>query len=53
MDLQCSTQLIIFYTEGKKEAVVGMSHILCDGYGFLQYLYLLTDLYNGIPFPII
>lgn len=27
--------------------IVGMSHILTDGRGFLQYLYLLAALYNG------
>lgn len=34
--------------EGGQDAVtVGVSHILCDGAGFLQYLYLLSSLYNG------
>lgn len=27
--------------------IIGMSHILTDGAGFLQYLYLLSGLYNG------
>lgn len=34
--------------EGKTFSVtIGMSHVLADGMGFLQYLYLLAALYNG------
>lgn len=29
------------------ELILGMSHLLSDGAGFLQYLYLLASLYNG------
>jgi len=29
------------------QVIIGMSHILCDGNGFIQYLYLLSKLYNG------
>ena len=31
--------------------VIGMSHLLADGSGFLQYLYLLCHLYNGRKLP--
>ena len=31
----------------ENEITIGMSHILTDGEGFLQYLYLLASLYNG------
>lgn len=48
-DLSKDTQLKIFVRKESKIDVVtiGMSHILTDGAGFLQYLYLLAALYNG------
>lgn len=48
-DLSRQPQLqIILTTKGEMEQVVIiMSHILSDGNGFLQYLYLLAALYNG------
>lgn len=48
-DLSEDTQLkIIIYSQRTgTHIVIGISHILCDGKGFLQYLYLLADLYNG------
>lgn len=50
-DLSNDTQLkIIVYPEHDGlHIIIGISHILCDGNGFLQYLYLLADLYNGNP----
>lgn len=47
-DLSEDTQLkIIVYPQNEgTHIVVGISHILCDGKGFLQYLYLLANLYN-------
>jgi len=44
-DVGKSTQLKILVNNG--ELIIGVSHILCDGKGFLQYLYLLASLYNG------
>lgn len=44
-DFSRTTQLKILIHEGR--LVFGVSHILCDGDGFLQYLYLLAALYNG------
>lgn len=35
--------------ENKHTVIFIMSHILADGVGFLQYLYLLVSLYNGEP----
>lgn len=32
--------------ENGNQVIIGMSHILSDGAGFLQYIYLLTSLYN-------
>lgn len=51
-DLSNDTQLKIFICqEAEREIVViGISHILTDGIGFLQYLYLLAALYNGKQF---
>ena len=48
-DLSQRPQLrITIYREERKDTVlIGMSHILTDGNGFLQYLYLLASLYNG------
>jgi len=44
-DFSKSTQLKLLVCEG--ELIAGISHILCDGDGFLQYLYLLASLYDG------
>lgn len=48
-DLSKNTQLKISikHGEGTDKLTVGMSHVLSDGRGFLQYLYLLSALYNG------
>lgn len=48
-DLSQRPQLrITIYREERKDTVlIGMSHILTDGNGFIQYLYLLASLYNG------
>lgn len=48
-DLSQDAQLKIAVLQNKREenVVVGMSHILTDGSGFLQYLYLLCAVYNG------
>jgi len=48
-DLSRQPQLKITVGCGKGETklILGMSHILSDGAGFLQYLYLLASLYNG------
>lgn len=48
-DLNSCPQLQIFVTpRGGHDLVLAvMSHILADGAGFLQYLYLLAALYNG------
>ncbi len=40
-------QIAICKEEQQNTIVIGMSHILTDGMGFLQYLYLLAALYNG------
>lgn len=50
-DLSCDTQLKIKYSakNGHSFMIIGISHILSDGRGFLQYLYLLSDLYNQKP----
>lgn len=47
-DLACSPQLRILIERKEKQDLVTvvMSHILADGQGFLQYLYLLSLLYN-------
>lgn len=49
LDLSSHPQLQIFITPKKEHDLVriAMSHILSDGKGFLQYLYLLAALYNG------
>ena len=45
---QCPQLRITIYREERKDTVlIGISHILTDGNGFLQYLYLLASLYNG------
>lgn len=44
-DLTKGTQLRIIIN--KNSLTFAMSHILCDGNGFLQYLYILSDLYNS------
>lgn len=48
-DLRKSPQLRIIVSAGEEgqQAVAVMSHILADGAGFLQYLYLLASIYNG------
>ena len=48
-DLSQNTQLqITIHPEtGQDTITVGISHLLTDGAGFLQYLYLLAALYNG------
>lgn len=48
-DLSRKPQLQInIRRQGRQDIVIaGMSHILTDGEGFLQYLYLLASLYNG------
>lgn len=50
-DLSTGPQLKIGITQedGKSSVLIGISHILSDGAGFLQYLYLLAALYNGDP----
>lgn len=49
LDLSGHPQLQILITPKKDHdlVVIIMSHILSDGEGFLQYLYLLSALYNG------
>ncbi len=53
-DLGKKPQLQIVMNGDENEITIGMSHILTDGEGFLQYLYLLASLYNGQPpsFPL-
>lgn len=46
-DLSRDPQLRILLTPDRESVAVVMSHILTDGAGFLQYLYLLASLYNG------
>ena len=48
-DLSHFPQLqILIRSKGKYDyLIVVMSHLLADGEGFLQYLYLLAELYNG------
>lgn len=48
-DLRQGPQFRIFIREGEQRNILvfAMSHILSDGKGFLQYLYLLTGLYHG------
>lgn len=48
-DLSRNPQLkVAIHNNGQMNFVlIGMSHILADGEGFLQYLYLLAALYNG------
>lgn len=48
-DLSCSPQLRILIKSKEEHdlVIVIMSHILADGTGFLQYLYLLAAIYNG------
>lgn len=48
LDLSSHPQLQILITpkEGHHLVTVVMSHILADGEGFLQYLYLLAEIYN-------
>lgn len=50
-DLATDAQLRIFVSEESdtEDITVGMSHILADGSGFLQYLYLLSAIYNEEP----
>lgn len=51
--LEKDTQLKILLNEenNKTDMVIGISHILCDGNGFLQYLYLLAALYSKKELP--
>lgn len=48
-DLSSDVQMKIWIRRGKdsENLVIGMSHIVTDGNGFLQYLYLLCAIYNG------
>lgn len=46
-DLGKRPQLQIVMNDEEKKMIIGMSHILTDGEGFLQYLYLLASLYSG------
>lgn len=48
-DLSVDTQLKISISPGayEEKLTIGMSHILTDGSGFLQYLYLLSAIYNA------
>lgn len=48
-NLSTDTQLKIFVSQDNNiwNFTIGMSHVLTDGAGFLQYLYLLTSIYNG------
>lgn len=39
-------KVAVFRNPAKENVIIGMSHILTDGNGFLQYLYLLSALYN-------
>ncbi len=52
-DLSTDTQLKIFMMQDNNiwNLTIGMSHVLTDGVGFLQYLYLLASIYNGITLP--
>lgn len=52
-DLSTDTQLKIFMIQDNNiwNLTIGMSHVLTDGVGFLQYLYLLASIYNGITLP--
>lgn len=52
-DLSADTQLKIFISQNNNSwnITIGMSHVLTDGAGFLQYLYLLSSIYNGITLP--
>ncbi|MDC7286853.1 VTT domain-containing protein [Blautia schinkii] len=51
-ELEKKPQLQIVVNEEEKKIIIGMSHILTDGEGFLQYLYLLSFLYSGhTPIP--
>ncbi|MDF2479486.1 MAG: hypothetical protein K0S24_4969 [Sphingobacterium sp.] len=47
-DLSKDTQIKLFICQEELKTTItfGMSHILTDGEGFLQYLYLLSSLYN-------
>jgi NRPS condensation-like uncharacterized protein len=45
-DLDKKPQLQIMVNNEGNKLVIGMSHILSDGKGFLQYLYLMTAFYN-------
>jgi NRPS condensation-like uncharacterized protein len=52
-DLSSDTQLkvrICHHAKGDS-VVFAISHILCDGTGFMQYLHLLADIYNGGTVP--
>lgn len=49
-NLSQSTQLKIYVKQqapAKTELIIAISHLLADGAGFVQYLYLLAALYNG------
>jgi len=46
-ELDKKPQLQIVMNDEEKKMIIGMSHILTDGEGFLQYLYLLSFLYSG------
>lgn len=49
LSLRPQVQVLITPKEDHDLVMVVMSHILADGAGFLQYLYLLAALYNGRP----
>lgn len=46
LSLKPQLQICIQKQERQEVVIAGMSHILTDGEGFLQYLYLLAALYN-------
>lgn len=47
LDSHPQFQIFIISQENHELVIAVMSHILADGEGFLQYLYLLAALYNG------
>lgn len=44
---QPQLKIAVHCREDGSEVIIGMSHIVTDGAGFLQYIYLLAALYNG------
>jgi len=52
-DLTKGPQLKVFVSNNDKAIKIAISHLLCDGTGFKEYLYLLCNAYNNInDFPI-